>query len=73
MPEQPSAQRTEKHRQQVPDKRPRESTERGRGELNWQQVARRAYQRFEARGGEHGRDQEDWFNAERDLRGSRGE
>jgi hypothetical protein len=30
-------------------------------------VARRAYERFEARGGEHGRDQEDWFEAERDL------
>src|SRR4051812_34476869 len=25
------------------------------------QVSRRAYERFQARGGEHGRDQEDWF------------
>ena len=30
-------------------------------------VARRAYERFQARGGEHGHDQEDWFSAEREL------
>jgi hypothetical protein len=33
-------------------------------------VARRAYQRFEERGYEHGRDMDDWFEAERELRGS---
>jgi hypothetical protein len=32
------------------------------------EIARRAYQLFEARGGEHGRDREDWFQAERELR-----
>ena len=31
-------------------------------------VARRAYQRFEERGSEHGRDMDDWFEAERELR-----
>ena len=31
-------------------------------------VARRAYQRFEERGREHGRDLEDWFEAEREIR-----
>jgi hypothetical protein len=31
-------------------------------------IARRAYERFEARGGEHGRDQQDWFEAEREAR-----
>ena len=31
-------------------------------------IARRAYQLYEARGGEHGRDREDWFQAERELR-----
>jgi hypothetical protein len=30
-------------------------------------IARRAYDRFQRRGGEHGRDQEDWFEAEREL------
>ncbi len=30
-------------------------------------VARRAYERFQMRGSEHGRDQEDWFEAEREL------
>ena len=31
-------------------------------------IARRAYERFRARGEEHGHDQEDWFAAERELR-----
>lgn len=30
-------------------------------------VAQRAYERYEARGREDGRDQEDWFEAEREL------
>jgi hypothetical protein len=34
---------------------------------NTERIARRAYERFEQRGGEHGRDMEDWFEAERDL------
>jgi hypothetical protein len=33
------------------------------------QVAQRAYERFQMRGGEPGRDLEDWFEAERELRG----
>ena len=33
-------------------------------------VARRAYRRFEERGYEHGRDMEDWLEAERELRQS---
>ena len=31
------------------------------------QVARRAYERYRRRGGDDGRDQEDWFEAEREL------
>jgi Protein of unknown function (DUF2934) len=69
----PSPQRTEKRRQPVGEKRARAATSQDRRELNWEQIARRAYERFEARGGEHGRDQEDWFNAEQELRGARGE
>jgi hypothetical protein len=30
-------------------------------------ITRRAYERFQMRGGEHGRDQEDWLEAEREL------
>jgi hypothetical protein len=30
-------------------------------------VARRAYDRYRMRGGEHGRDLQDWFEAEREL------
>ena len=32
-------------------------------------IARRAYERFCERGGEHGHDMEDWLLAERDLGG----
>jgi hypothetical protein len=39
-----------------------------REERDRDQTARRAYERFEARGREHGHDQEDWFEAERDIR-----
>src|SRR5215207_6711962 len=37
-------------------------------ELTHEEIAGRAYQLYEARGGEHGRDLEDWFQAERELR-----
>jgi hypothetical protein len=30
-------------------------------------IARRAYDRFQMRGGEHGRDQDDWLEAEQEL------
>ena len=36
-----------------------------------EQVAQRAYERFQMRGGTHGHDQEDWFEAERELKASR--
>jgi hypothetical protein len=36
-----------------------------------QLIAQRAYERFVTRGGEHGHDQEDWFEAERELTGGR--
>ena len=32
-------------------------------------IAQRAYERYEARGREDGHDQEDWFEAERELEG----
>lgn len=32
-----------------------------------QEVADRAYEYFQARGGEHGHDKDDWFEAQRDL------
>lgn len=32
-------------------------------------VAQRAYEIFMRRGGEHGRDQDDWYRAEAELRG----
>jgi hypothetical protein len=33
-------------------------------------IARRAYERFQMRGGDHGHDQQDWLDAERELHGS---
>jgi hypothetical protein len=32
-----------------------------------ERIARRAYERFQTRGGAHGQDQDDWLEAERDL------
>ena len=69
----PSPQRTDKRRQPAADKSVRAAAPRASRELDSAQIARRAYERFEARGGEHGRDQEDWFNAEQELKGTRGE
>jgi len=37
-------------------------------EPSHQDIARRAYQLFEARGHQHGHDIEDWLRAERELR-----
>ena len=36
------------------------------------QIAKRAYERYQARGGEHGSDQDDWYAAERELSGKAG-
>ena len=33
----------------------------------YEQIAARAYEIYLARGGEHGRDQDDWYQAEREL------
>jgi hypothetical protein len=33
-----------------------------------EQIARRAYELFLARGGTHGRHEDDWFQAERELK-----
>jgi hypothetical protein len=42
-----------------------------RNEPSEEQIARRAYEIFLARGGEHGRHVDDWLQAERELRLSR--
>src|SRR5579859_4815192 len=36
-----------------------------------QQVAQRAYERYQSRGGQHGGDQDDWYAAEQELSGHR--
>jgi hypothetical protein len=38
----------------------------------WDEVARRAYELYQRRGGTPGRDVEDWLEAERQVRGSYG-
>ena len=35
-----------------------------------QSIARRAYERFQMRGGEHGRDEDDWLAAEQEMNNS---
>ncbi len=39
-------------------------------EPNREAVARRAYELFESRGYEHGRDEDDWLAAEEEFRGA---
>lgn len=39
-------------------------------QIDSERVAQRAYELFQMRGGEAGRDQEDWFAAERELKGA---
>lgn len=39
----------------------------GRGELSGEQIARRAHELYLERGGEHGKDVEDWVRAEKEL------
>jgi hypothetical protein len=50
------------------------ASRKGRGgakaEPTHEEVSRRAYEIYEARGGQHGRSEEDWAEAERQLRGS---
>ena len=38
-----------------------------------EEIAQRAYRRFEERGSEHGHDLEDWLEAEREVGGRTGE
>jgi hypothetical protein len=37
-----------------------------------EQVAQRAYERYQQRGGQHGGDQDDWYAAEQELTGKSG-
>ena len=41
------------------------------GQIHRDAIARRAYEIFQARGGQHGYEIEDWLQAERELRGHR--
>jgi hypothetical protein len=48
-----------------------QSPERNRSDADPERISRRAFEKFQERGGEHGHDQEDWFEAERELSQSR--
>jgi hypothetical protein len=53
----------------VHDTTGRENREQARGGAeDRERIQRRAYERYEERGGEHGHDQEDWYEAERENR-----
>jgi hypothetical protein len=39
-----------------------------RGAADRERIQRRAYERYQERGGGHGHDQEDWYEAERETR-----
>jgi hypothetical protein len=56
-----------------PDTAASEERSRQSADEHRERVAQRAYERFQARGSEHGHDQDDWLEAERDLSNARGE
>ena len=59
----------ERHRHELNDRDRMRNTAAGDDDLaERERIAQRAYERFKARGEEHGRDQEDWFEAERESR-----
>ncbi len=56
-------------REEQPAPRGTQSAQQERQAPDRDAVARRAYERFVQRGGEHGRDLEDWVEAEKELGG----
>jgi DUF2934 family protein len=54
--------------QQVPESSTRNAATANRLGPTQEQIARRAYELFLARGGGHGRHEDDWFQAERELK-----
>jgi hypothetical protein len=54
--------------QQVPESSARNAATSNRNGPTHEQIARRAYELFLARGGNHGHHQDDWFQAERELK-----
>jgi hypothetical protein len=66
--------RDRNQRDRVRETTEQESREQARGGAgDRERIQRRAYDRYQERGGEHGRDQEDWFEAERENREPSGE
>lgn len=59
--------RTHESQDIAPDAQVRRSNASEDGTSDQDRIARRAYERFQMRGGEHGRDQDDWLEAEREL------
>jgi hypothetical protein len=59
--------RTDESQDIAPDAPVRRSNTSEDGISAQDRIARRAYERFQMRGGEHGRDQDDWLEAEREL------
>lgn len=50
---------------------PRAAVRAENGSLTYEEIARRAYEIYRARGSEPGRELEDWLQAERELRDER--
>jgi hypothetical protein len=53
----------------LPPRKSKEVTMFGRREPSRDQIARRAHELYLQRGGEHGKDVEDWLRAEKELSG----
>lgn len=57
--------------ERVDDQSPDRGAEGGASDTSHDEVRRRAYERYMARGGEGGSDMDDWLAAEREVRGAR--
>jgi hypothetical protein len=51
----------------------RSSTRKAPAEIDAEAIAQRAYEKFLARGGRHGDDLRDWFEAEKELKAEIGQ
>ena len=56
-----------RHEQDQTSSESRENRGPSSGESREDRISRRAYERFRERGGEHGHDEEDWLEAERET------
>jgi hypothetical protein len=67
----PKTARSSKVTEEVPVSAPAEEVASNEAEPSLEAIAERAYEIYKARGGAHGKDSDDWLEAELELRATR--